>query len=102
MISKFAVVGRDRGEAIDRMRRALAEYDIAGIKTTIPFFREVMNDSEFIDGLLDIGFISRFNDRRKDAVPDREITDLALIAAALASSKGRDQVASSTAANSKG
>jgi len=102
MISKFAVVGRDRGEAIDRMRRALAEYEIAGIKTTIPFFREVMNDSEFIDGLLDTGFISRFNDRRKDAVPDREITDLALIAAALASSKRRDQVASSTAANSNG
>ena len=38
MISKFAVYGRDRAEAIDRMRRALAEYEIGGIKTTLPFF----------------------------------------------------------------
>src|SRR5690606_37846027 len=39
MISKFAVYGRDRAEAIDRMRRALLEYQVDGIKTTLPFFR---------------------------------------------------------------
>ena len=38
MISKFAVHGKDREEAIDRMRRALAEYEIGGIKTTLGFF----------------------------------------------------------------
>src|SRR5205807_8656328 len=36
MISKLAVIGRDRAEAIDRMRRALAEYEVGGIKTTLP------------------------------------------------------------------
>ncbi len=83
MISKFATYGRDRQEAIDRMRRALAEYEIGGIKTTLPFFREVMEDQEFVDGRLDTGFIPRFNERRKAAEPDQTTLDIAAIAAAL-------------------
>nr|ALS89243.1 accC: acetyl-CoA carboxylase, biotin carboxylase [uncultured bacterium] len=84
MISKFAVYGRDRAEAIDRMRRALAEYEIGGIKTTLGFFREIMEDEEFIAGKLDTGFIGRFNERKKVAEPNREVKDMAVIAAALA------------------
>jgi len=102
MISKFAVLGRDRAEAIDRMRRALSEYEIAGIKTTLPFFREVMEDEEFQSGKLDTGFISRFSERRKTTEPDQETSDLAIVAAALASSKQRAEVASSVAAPSNG
>lgn len=83
MISKFAVLGRDRGEAIERMRRALMEYQISGIKTTLPFFREVMNDEEFISGILDTGFIGRFNERRKPTEPNQVEKDIAVIAAAL-------------------
>ena len=60
MISKFAVYGCDRQEAIERMRRALSEYEITGFSTTIPFFREVMEDEEFVAGKLDTGFIERF------------------------------------------
>jgi acetyl-CoA carboxylase biotin carboxylase subunit len=84
MISKFAVHGRDRAEAIDRMRRALAEYEVGGIKTTLPFFRDVMRDEEFIDGRLDTGFITRFNERKKPTEPDERTLDIAAIAAALA------------------
>ncbi|CAN5316852.1 hypothetical protein BH10ACI2_BH10ACI2_25400 [soil metagenome] len=84
MISKLAVHGRDRAEAIDRMRRALMEYEVGGIKTTLPFFREVMLDEEFIDGKLDTSFISRFNERRKAVEPDEVTLDMAAIAAALA------------------
>jgi acetyl/propionyl-CoA carboxylase alpha subunit len=50
------------------MRRALAEYTVGGIKTTLPFFREVMRDEEFVAGRLDTGFIERFNLRRAAAV----------------------------------
>jgi acetyl-CoA carboxylase biotin carboxylase subunit len=81
MISKFAVHGRDRAEAIDRMRRALREYEVAGIKTTLPFFREVMDDEEFLEGKLDTAFIGRFSERRKYTVVDRTRNDLAAIAA---------------------
>lgn len=83
MISKFAVYGRDRNEAIERMRRALQEYEVGGIKTTLPFFREVMEDAEFISGELDTGYIARFNERRVAKQLTDEQSDMAIIAAAL-------------------
>ncbi|MCA1590535.1 MAG: acetyl-CoA carboxylase biotin carboxylase subunit [Acidobacteria bacterium] len=84
MISKFATYGRNRHEAIERMRRALREYEILGIKTTIGFFREVMDDDEFVRGELDTGFIERFNSRRNRPEPNDEMRDIAIIAACLA------------------
>ena len=86
MIAKLAVWGRDRLEAIDRLKRALREYQVFGITTTLPFFRDVVRDEEFINGRLDTGFISRFNDRAGVATkvnePDQQ-TDIATIVAAL-------------------
>ena len=93
MISKFAVYGKDRAEAIDRMRRALMEYEIGGIKTTLPFFREIMDDEEFIGGKLDTGFISRFNDRKRLMEIDETTHDLAMIASALVFSKKQKVIA---------
>ena len=84
MISKLAAYGRDRAEAIGRMRRALQEYEVAGIKTTLPFFREIMDDAEFIEGNLDTGFISRFNERRSPVEVGQTERDMALIGSALA------------------
>jgi len=85
MISKFAVHGRNRDEAISVMQRALAEYEIGGIKTTLPFFREVARDAEFIEGRLDTGFIPRFNERKKRPVEiGQDDADIGIIAASLA------------------
>jgi acetyl/propionyl-CoA carboxylase alpha subunit len=101
MISKFAVHGRTRAEAIDRMRRALAEYEIAGLHTTLPFFRRIMEDEEFIAGKLDTGFIGRFFEReaeRSSEDTDLNDRDIAVIAAALAYAK-RASVRSATAPN---
>jgi acetyl-CoA carboxylase biotin carboxylase subunit len=90
LISKLAAWGRDRSEAIDRLRRALDEYQVAGIKTTLPFFREIVRDAEFQAGRLDTGFIARFNERRAAVDPpadtgtDHTERDIAIIAAALA------------------
>ncbi len=94
MISKLAVHGRNRAEAIDRMRRALMEYEVGGIKTTLPFFREIMEDEEFIAGNLDTGFIANFNERNKPAEIDQATRDIAVIAATLAYSQ-RKQIISS-------
>ncbi len=85
MIAKLAVWGRTREEAIERLLRALDEYEVVGITTTLPFFREVVRDEEFVSGHLDTGFISRFNERRaaaKDTSSQVE-SDLAAIAAGL-------------------
>ena len=85
MVAKLAVWGSSREEAIDRLTRALDEYAIAGITTTLPFFREVVRDEEFIAGKLDTGFIERFNERRSGAdKANAEVeADLAVIAAAV-------------------
>jgi pyruvate carboxylase subunit A len=59
MISKLIVWGRDRNEAIIRMRRALYEYMIVGIKTNIPFHKAVMENPRFVRGELGTHFIDR-------------------------------------------
>jgi acetyl-CoA carboxylase biotin carboxylase subunit len=47
LLSKLIAWGADRPQAISRMRRALREYDVLGIKTTIPFFRWMLDQPEF-------------------------------------------------------
>lgn len=85
MISKLCTYGRDRDEAIGRMRRALREYFVGGIKTTLPLFREIMVDVEFCAGHLDTGFLTAFEERRSNAHAfDMEARrDVALTAASL-------------------
>ncbi len=58
MISKLIVWGRDRQEAIHRMRRALYEYIIVGLKTNIAFHKAVMENPRFVSGDLGTHFIS--------------------------------------------
>jgi acetyl-CoA carboxylase biotin carboxylase subunit len=82
LISKLVVWGASRQEAIGRMRRALDEYVIAGIRTTIPFHRWLMDDAEFQAGRLDTGFIER-RYRPQRPAPEAHLQDLACIAAAL-------------------
>jgi acetyl-CoA carboxylase, biotin carboxylase subunit len=83
MISKLAVYGSSREEAIGRLGRALKEYEVGGIKTTLPFFREIIQDQEFIDGNLDTGFIPRWQERRKKTEVSAIVNDLSVIAAVL-------------------
>jgi acetyl/propionyl-CoA carboxylase alpha subunit len=92
MIAKLAVWGRTREEAIDRLRRALDEYEVSGITTTLPFFREIVRDPEFIEARLDTGFIARFNERRTALETTEENRDLAVIAAALHYAKHQQPV----------
>ena len=65
MIAKIMAYGRDREEAIARMRRCLDVIVIEGIKTTVPLHRAIMDDPEFLAGRLDTGFMERFQARRK-------------------------------------
>ncbi len=63
MISKLVAWGATRDQAIARLERALGEYHIGGIRTTIPFFQEVLRDAEFRRGQIDTDFIGRFLER---------------------------------------
>jgi acetyl-CoA carboxylase biotin carboxylase subunit len=59
MIAKLITHGRDREEAMARMRRALDEFTIEGIKTTIPLHRRIFADSEFMKGRVSTTFLDR-------------------------------------------
>jgi acetyl-CoA carboxylase biotin carboxylase subunit len=59
MIAKLIVKGRDRAEAVGRMKRALEMFVIEGIKTSIPLHRKIFADSEFAAGHFDTHFIER-------------------------------------------
>lgn len=61
LIAKVIVHGRNRGEAISRMKRALDEFIIEGIKTTIPFHKKVFSQSEFVNGEFNTGFVDKIN-----------------------------------------
>jgi acetyl-CoA carboxylase biotin carboxylase subunit len=82
LISKLVVWGRDRENAISRCRRALSEYIVKGIKTTIPFHARVMLNEHFISGDFDTNFIDkRFN--MEDAERERPYEKVAVIGAAI-------------------
>jgi acetyl-CoA carboxylase biotin carboxylase subunit len=59
LLAKLVVWGTDRLEAMARMRRALGEYEVFGIRTNIPFFRRILDHPDFIAGRCDSGFIDR-------------------------------------------
>jgi acetyl-CoA carboxylase biotin carboxylase subunit len=63
MIAKIIVHGRDRQEAIARMRRALEMTVIEGIKTTIPMHLRILSDPDFVAGRLSTSFMDRFLNR---------------------------------------
>ena len=57
MIAKLITYGKTREEAILKMRRALEEFIIEGVKTTIPFHQKILSDSQFISGNFDTSFV---------------------------------------------
>ncbi|MCS6828240.1 MAG: acetyl-CoA carboxylase biotin carboxylase subunit, partial [Caldilinea sp.] len=94
MVAKLIVYGENRAEAILRMRRALNEYRIAGIKTCIPFHQEIMDSTEFIWGTFDTGFLSRRRIGARAPVPVEHERLAAVVAAMIEHEKGRQAVAS--------
>lgn len=65
MIAKLIVTASSREVAIARMKRALAEFTIRGIKTTIPFQQEIIDHPDFINGKYDIAWVEKFLKERE-------------------------------------
>jgi pyruvate carboxylase len=57
MLVKLTVYGFTWHEAVDRLRRALSGFVIAGVKTTIPFYKQISNDPDFIEQSFDTSYI---------------------------------------------
>lgn len=72
LIGKLITFGKDRREAMDRMNRALAEYMITGIKTTIPFEQAILQDPNFRRGVYSTNFIDQLmGGARRELIEER-------------------------------
>ncbi len=77
LLAKLIVWGRDREQAIARMRRAATEFQVIGVRTTLPFVRWLMEQPRFIAGDLSTDFIAEEWDQRKkdgEVSEDAELT----------------------------
>ncbi|WP_297092623.1 acetyl-CoA carboxylase biotin carboxylase subunit [uncultured Draconibacterium sp.] len=81
MISKLIVWGKTRDEAIARMRRALYEYKITGVKTSIKMLERVMNNKNFISGNYDTHFIEKNQEQLLSKATKDNPEDMVIIAA---------------------
>jgi len=102
LLSKLVVWGSNRGEAITRMRRALGEYEVFGIRTNIPFFRRVLEHPDFVAGRLDTGFIDRVlaGGLMDEERPSEEEERVAMLAATLYAGRHPDSQPAPSAAAS--
>jgi acetyl/propionyl-CoA carboxylase alpha subunit len=65
MIAKLVAWAGTRGEAVARMTRALEEYEVLGIRTTIPFFLWLMREPDYVAGRFDTTYLDRLLEARR-------------------------------------
>jgi len=101
LVSKLVVWAESRAAAIERMRRAVSEYRLLGIRTTLPFFERVLLHPAFVKGELDTDFVPRLLEESRQQAPP---LDVAIAAAAIAAyeerRRARSQVTAPAAAGS--
>src|SRR3954469_2234924 len=82
LLSKLVAYGADRNQAIARIRRAVDEYVITGVKTNLSLFRRILTDPDFIAGKTDTGYLSRLFRKSPPVINERD-SEIAVIAAAI-------------------
>src|SRR5262245_4139178 len=86
LISKLIAWGQDRAQAIARMRRALREYEVLGIRTTVPFFTWLLQQQAFADGAFHTGYLDELLHHRQGrpfSEQDVSLEEVAAMAVAL-------------------
>src|SRR5262245_46617622 len=81
LLSKLVAHGADRAQAMARLRRALREYKVLGIRTTLPFFERLLDHPDFLSGRYDTGLVSRLQAQPRPT--DAALVELAAVAAAV-------------------
>jgi len=101
LMTKLCVHGRSRMEAINRMKRALKEYDISGLKTTIPFCYYVMEHQAFQNANYDTHFVNKFFEPEKMNLlgDDSDKVDITALTAALLADMHENNHAASNHSN---
>jgi len=84
LLAKLIGYGSDRDQAIGRLRRALDEYFVGGIKTNISLFRRILNDPDFRVAKIDTGFLDRLlREKQFDVAAEPKTIKVAAIAAGI-------------------
>ncbi|HXO38757.1 MAG TPA: hypothetical protein VN872_08960, partial [Candidatus Acidoferrum sp.] len=84
MLSKLIAYAPDRPTAIARMRRALDEYFVGGIKTNLSLFRRILEHPDFISAHIDTGFLDRLLATAASPTSNKnELAEIAAVSAAL-------------------
>ena len=90
LLAKLIGYGTDRAQAIGRLRRALNEYFVGGIKTNISLFRRILNDPDFQAARLDTGFLDRLlKEKQCEPDSDPQAREVAVIAAGILATLGQ-------------
>jgi acetyl/propionyl-CoA carboxylase alpha subunit len=98
MISKLITFGKDRQEAINRMIRAIEDYRIAGVETTLGFCRFVMEHEAFVSGNFDTHFVKKYFE---PTVLQKEDKEGELVAALISAVLMSEKDETNSAGNSK-
>jgi acetyl-CoA carboxylase biotin carboxylase subunit len=88
LLAKLIGYGTDREQAIARLRRALSEYFVGGIKTNLALFRRILGDADFLSAKLDTGFLDRMLQRTEDKSVASSPEEVAVIAAGVFAALG--------------
>ena len=88
LLSKLVTWGRNRAEAINRMQRALGEYQISGIKTNLSFFRSIIAHEKFSAGELATDFIDKHFLQTNGRPDSPALHEVAVLAAVIHASQG--------------
>ncbi len=88
MLAKLIVFAPDRALALARMRRALDEYFVGGIKTNLPLFRRILEHPDFVAARIDTGFLDRLLSAGMTAQPADGPLEIAAVSAALFTAMG--------------
>jgi acetyl-CoA carboxylase biotin carboxylase subunit len=90
LLAKLISYGADRQQAIARMRRALHEYFVGGIKSNLSLFRRILDDKDFQEGKLDTGYLDRLlkSDAGEVQKPEDEVAAIAVGVFAMLDSEG--------------
>jgi acetyl-CoA carboxylase biotin carboxylase subunit len=106
LLSKLIAYGEDRHHAIARLRRALDEYFLGGIKTNLPLFRRILRDEDFQAAHIDTGYLDRLLSAAavgaEATKQDRSEEEIAAIAAALFAALPHGDIAATPASVAPG
>jgi acetyl-CoA carboxylase biotin carboxylase subunit len=81
LLAKLIAYGATREQAIGRLRRALQEYEVGGIKTNLSLFRRIVEDGDFVAGNTDTGFLARLPE--VSSTHNQAEEDVAVVAAGI-------------------